>query len=211
MDKFKKRVKRLDHAHKTLAPLCTIDKAQKNKANYSKLIIIGSGYEAIEWLDNNEIYKNIQITAINNAWRLVIPKYKFIWCHSTNHLSLHKPPPPNNKIIREVTSYNSHPYWYNMGCGTMLLNVLYHFINEHINDDLVIGIVGANLDFSGKITHFYGQGRKDPLVHGTDRLINELLKIKALCSKSLIIINLSPTPNTLLPFAQQSYKSFIHY
>ena len=87
--------------------------------------------------------------------------------------------------------------------GTMVLNACYDILNRATLacEPTQLNLVGCDLDYSGKETHFYGKGTPDPMRIPKEDLEEHLLKLFIDFMDVHEIVTLGPAPS-ILPFPQ---------
>jgi hypothetical protein len=181
-----------------------IHDAHNYKYETGRVLVCGSGSYMKDWIPQNRdlLPKYDEVFCINTC--SVIMDYTHIWARSTDFFSY-------NKFVKEcdfitinkpwvkfsITRFEVKPMWYMnkptaIGGDTMFLNTVYH-INNVYSRDVQIDCIGCDFDYNSAKTHFYGNGKPDPLRHGIDKLKIQL----GIAVKELKIKNISGNSNAL--------------
>lgn len=177
-----------------------------------KILVIGSaGYIPEWWERNGEEYvkDGHKVCAINNAWK-VCPQHVSIWIRAEDFFCIPnsvKPTEEQRSQWYEIVKTQDVPFSYSKGRtgGTMILNVICHFMNLcfESREKLWLAIAGSDLIYTGEDDHFYGQGNPDPMMFGKDFLQSELQRLKDIAEyMGYSIVNVGEQMQTLLPYAR---------
>lgn len=168
------------------------------------VLVCGSGSYMKEWISQNKglLSSYDEVFCINTC--SVIMNYPHIWSRSTDFFSY-------NKFMSEydftkingpwvkfsITRFVVRPMWYmnrpeTVGGDTMFLNTVYH-VNNIYSKNIQIDCIGCDFDYNSPKTHFYGNGKPDPLRFGVDKLKAQL----GIAVVELKIKNISGNPNAL--------------
>jgi len=155
-------------------------------ANTDHLLIIGSG-PSVETLPMFNLDR-FMVCCLNNAWQKVPLDKMHVWCKSNDFESFNKgrPIPPFEDIYLKINGgYFFANYWrkfpmtlYEEPEGTpkrkttIFLDLLHELTAAPKNIIKSIWFVGCEHDYSGKVTHFYGDGKADPLRFGEEWLLH---------------------------------------
>lgn len=173
-----------------------------------KVYLIGSAHYAPIWWDRHKHHVEVA-HCINNA-KSIVGNHIGNWYMSTDFL-IHND--YSFKKIQERSRDDWHycpvvsaglqkPFGYECEYhGTMLLNACYDILNRALlhSSKVELNLVGCDLDYSGKNTHFYGEGTPDPRRIPDDILLGHLHKVEEDFSPMHKIVNLGPQPS-FLPF-----------
>ena len=170
----------------------------------TRVLIIGSAPDAIvakEWSDPPFDY----IIAINNAWRI---RSDWSNCIFPEDFPLRKQPQVSkNQTLNSAKDYvtaQNHFGGFVFAGGTMAFTagywVLYQFKPS------LIGYIGCDMIYNGSKTHFYGNGKADPL--RDDKTLKNLkaksARLEAIALKQgCSIVNFSLLPSSNLVFPRQ--------
>lgn len=174
-------------------------------------LVVGSAPDLPEWWQqHNSKIQHWCICPINNAWKIVGHKLTNTWFHSSDFFVLAQVKPEGDELTlmlqKACQNFLHWPFCYDKGgcSGTMLLNVLYHMLNVHlqVNDLSPVYVVASDMVYNrvGN-THWYGSSSADPLRNGEKWIDNELKRVRDIYGFfKKPLVNLSEQEETRLPF-----------
>jgi hypothetical protein len=173
-------------------------------------LLIGSGPGIDAWWPAHRRYfldNSYRIHPINNAVS-VVGADTTVWYKSWDYTGFIPdeipptfPDPSEQWLMR--------PLWHPPPPGlsgyvpcVMFHAALYHMLNEAIRDAVSASVVviGCDLIYDGKQTHFYGTGTPDPLRFGGAWLDTELARLTAVYPSAYSTLRNASTTESRLPF-----------
>ena len=172
------------------------------------ILIIGSAPDAIEAQSlQGKLVQNI--VAINNAWNI---RSDWDFCIFPDDFPDNRRPSGNKaqKLIRSeqyVPLQNKYGGFVYAG-GTMAFTAGYWALGHF--KPKAIAYIGCDMIYDGKVTHFYGRGKPDPL--RKDPTLKNLkaksARLEAIAtSQGCAIFNLSKVPSSNLVFRRSSLEN----